>query len=61
MIISNQWRIQDLKVGGRGLCQWGGSLKVWTVELKVILGSFGHISITIMLTINRERSERRTK
>jgi len=42
--------------GGRGR----KSLKVFMVELKVIISRvFGHVSIKIMLKINRERSERR--
>ena len=50
-------------LGGRGLCQrgWGGGRKVLKVKVKVILASFGHISIKIMLKINRELSERRKK
>ena len=51
----------DLR-GGRGLCQPGRggrkcrkSLKVLKVKVKVIsLVCFGHISIKILLTINRE-------
>ena len=42
-----QWRIQDLTLGGRGLCQRGEggrkSLKVLTVGVKVkLLLCFGH-------------------
>jgi len=62
-----QWRIQDLTLGVRGLCQRGGgggggfrkSLKVLKVEVEVIFSMFGHISIKIMLKKNREQSERR--
>jgi len=40
---------------------YGGrkSLNVLKVEVKVILAGFGHISIRIMLLINRELSERK--
>jgi len=49
-------------VGGGG--GWRGgrkSLKVLMVEGKSFLACFGHISIKIMLKINRERGERRKK
>jgi len=51
--------------GERGLCQrrgWAGvggggrkSLKVLKVEVKIFLACFSHMSIKIMLKINRER------
>jgi len=58
-----QWRIQDLTLGGGvDLVNGGGcrkcrkSLKVLMVEVKVSFSVFfGHISITIMLKISRER------
>ena len=57
-----QWRIQDLTLGGgvNFVNGWGGgrkSLKVLTVEVKVILGCFSHVSTKIRLEMNRERSE----
>ena len=61
-ICIKQWRFQDLTLGGgRGLCQRGGgiieSVDGWSK--KSFLACFWHISITIMLKMNRERSERR--
>ena len=47
----------DLRGGVDVVNKGGGrkSLKVLKVEVKVILACFGHISIKIMLKINRER------
>jgi len=47
-------------VGGVDFVNWGVAgvvEKVLKVEVKVILACFDHISIAIMLNINRERSE----
>ena len=57
-----QWRIQDLTLRGRGLCQRGRgskSLKVLMVEVKVIIFRvIGHISIKRSLKIlSSEASE----
>jgi len=43
--------------GGGGRKQ----MKVLTIEVKLFLASLGHISIKMMLKMNRERSERRKK
>ena len=37
------------------------SFKVMKIEVKVILACFGHISIKVMLTINREQSEQKKR
>jgi len=47
--------------GGVDFVNGGGgrkTLKVFTVEVKVIFACFGHISIKIVLKTNREQSER---
>jgi len=59
-----QWRVQHLTLWGHGLCQRGeGCLTkiIEQVKIKVIfLACFGHISIKIMLKINREKEREKS-
>jgi len=66
-IFANKINITDLTLWGGGLCQGGGckgrkSLKVFMVEVKVIIFRvLGHVSMKIMLKISRERRKQLRK